>query len=170
MLDTLSKDIQDFVENSTNRIDQRLLTFEDTARERVSEQIESSLSSIVPTIQQQIHDYQQSQVDSINEEMHTCFIRAEELSSSKLVALQSDILRQMMKLETRLEEMDSNAIKDRTLTSDQVQRTQQVMKIWNDSKFLTKEEAESYHQERLLQNLQLTADLHETLELSLINL
>ena len=168
MLDTLSKDIQDFVENSTNRIDQRLLTFEDTARERVSEQIESSLSSIVPTIQQQIHDYQQSQVDSINEEMHTCFIRAEELSSSKLVALQSDILRQMMKLETRLEEMDSNAIKDRTLTSDQVQRTQQVMKIWNDSKFLTKEEAESYHQERLLQNLQLTADLHETLEASMI--
>jgi hypothetical protein len=121
MIDMLTRDIQEYMDKEDATIDNRLLTAERASLSRMEEQVKAAVLRHGQDLDKSMTKVQRQNLDGLTEYMHAACIKAEQLSSAKLYALQHEVVKDMSKLDARISEMESNNVKDLTLTSNQLQ-------------------------------------------------
>ena len=160
MLDKLEKDLQDFAEQSMQRIEKRFTTLEKDSEHQMLDQCRSMVTTYHQTNDSQLQEYHQARFKELTSEMHSCFLRSEELSTTKMFTIQQEIVKQLLKLETRLDEVEGHAVKDRTLTSSVQNRLQLI----EEEQALTNLQTIGQQEDALSQILRSTAEIQLTLE------
>jgi hypothetical protein len=163
MLDNLHNDLQAFADQSMQKIEQRFGTWEKESESRMLDQCRSIVSSQHRTNDANVQEFHQERFKELTLEMHNCFMRSEELSATKMFTMQQEVLKQLMKMETRLDDLESHAVKDRTLASNQALAIHNRCQLLEEDHSLTKLQLAQHQVDWSSQNLHSTDQLGMTL-------
>jgi hypothetical protein len=164
MIDKFTDDIDDFVNRSERRLEKKALTLEQTSLEMLEDRIQSELTQESQRLSNVMKEFQEKQFRKLTMDMQGCFVRAEEVSSTKLFAIQSQFIKDNMEVNSRLMELEANGIKDRTLTSEQLREATRHINLVADTLRLTKEEDLAQKDESISRYLEMNEVFRMTLE------
>ena len=164
MLDTLARDIQDFMDKTDESLDKRALTREQSSTSRMKDMIGVEVSILEKVVHDKLLEDQQQRLNGLTVEMHECFVKAEELSSAKVFTLQESLFERIMTLSLRIQLMEQEGVKDRTLASNHANSVQNRLQLVEEGHLSTKLQMGKQHEESLSRNLMSTAQLEMTLE------
>jgi predicted transcriptional regulator len=140
MMDNLMKEVEDFSCKVNTNINDRLLTVERETLSRIEDQAKDTILLQVQSMQADIGQYHRSKLDELTLELQDSFVKAEHISSTKLYALQHEVVKDISKLDSRIGEIESNNVKDHTLTINKLQSIDHRLNILTEDIRLTNEE------------------------------
>ena len=139
MIDKVTHDLDDFVDTQQRRLDNKLLTLDKNVAVMLEDRIQSEVMKQSQLLAEDMQGFHVKQFERLTGEMQTYFVHAEEVSSTKLFALQGRFLTDNMEVKSRLLDLEANGVKDRTLASEQIQETTRRLDLLAESVSLTKQ-------------------------------
>jgi hypothetical protein len=132
MVDELAQELQCFADQATKKIDQHLLTVEDKIAQDVLQQSNA--------IKESSYNHQQKMFTELTNDFQESFINAELSSVNKLSILRYEVANDILKLDSRIGEIESNNVKDHTLTINHLKSFDKRLEIMAEDIRLTNEE------------------------------
>ena len=98
MIDKVTHDLDDFVDTQQRRLDNKLLTLDNNAAVMMEDRIRAEVTKQSQLLAEDMREFHINQFEKLTNEMQNYFVHAEEVSSTKLFALQGRFLTDNMEV------------------------------------------------------------------------